>query len=97
MSQPGSAMAEVWVPHGVIGAVIGRGGETIKRIQYESGAHINVDKNDGMPQRRVEIRGNPDACKRAQSMIQQLVSEVQQVCTFLSHTLGMLGVTIMVD
>jgi predicted PilT family ATPase len=34
--------SEVWVPHAFIGVVIGRGGESIRRIQAETGCNVQV-------------------------------------------------------
>ena len=40
-----------------MGAVIGKGGETIKRLQQDTGVRIDVSKDDGDgdDRRRVEI------------------------------------------
>jgi len=34
--------SEIWVPHAYVGVVIGRGGDTIRKIQAETGAHVQV-------------------------------------------------------
>jgi far upstream element-binding protein len=49
-------------PPGLVGRVIGKGGETIKGLQAQSGAHITIDQNfpDGIP-RKISISG-PVGC-----------------------------------
>ena len=44
------------VPMEMIGRVIGRGGETIRRLQEESGARMQVERDLG----RVMIKGGAD-------------------------------------
>ena len=41
-----SKQIQVEVPKGAVGSVIGRGGETIKRIQAETQARVNFDQGD---------------------------------------------------
>ena len=45
-------------PPGLVGRVIGKGGETIKGLQAQSGAHITIDQNfpEGHP-RKISITG----------------------------------------
>jgi hypothetical protein len=49
-------------PPGLVGRVIGKGGETIKGLQAQSGAHITIDQNfpDGEP-RKIAVSG-PRGC-----------------------------------
>ena len=68
------------IPKEFIGAVIGKGGETIQKIQAETGAVINIDEIDGKG--IVDIATNDaDAMKKAYDWIQQIcaVPEVGQV------------------
>lgn len=60
---------------GIVGRIIGRGGETIRALQQASQAHIVVDQNypEGQP-RRVNISGRQDAVERAVKMVQELIS-----------------------
>nr|BBC28455.1 C1, subunit of the circadian RNA-binding protein CHLAMY1 [Yamagishiella unicocca] len=62
-------------PQGIVGRVIGRGGETIRTLQQASGAHIlvNQDFPDGVP-RQITITGTHDAVERAISMVSELIS-----------------------
>ena len=43
--QEGETEERVPCPAGIVGRVIGRGGETIRSLQQGSGAHILVDQN----------------------------------------------------
>ena len=59
---------------GIVGRVIGRGGETIRALQQASQAHIVVEQNfpEGVP-RKVVITGRPDAVERAVKMVTELI------------------------
>jgi far upstream element-binding protein len=66
---------EVAVPPNYIGLVIGKGGESIKRIQQESGTKIQFDtsKTDNNGNKICSISGPPDCIARAQDMIQDII------------------------
>ncbi|KAL3765235.1 hypothetical protein ACHAW5_010854 [Stephanodiscus triporus] len=59
------------IPGNVIGKIIGRGGEMIRKLQNESGAKIQVDHSMGQDgnHRLVTITGNDDAIRRAEEMM----------------------------
>jgi len=61
----------VTVPSSKVGLVMGKGGETIRSICSESGAHCQVDKSapDGARDKNIVIKGRPDAVERAKEMI----------------------------
>lgn len=71
----GGAQESVECPQGIVGRIIGRGGETIRALQQASQAHIVVDQNfpEGQP-RRVNISGRPDSVERAVKMVTELIS-----------------------
>ena len=71
----GEAQNTVECPQGIVGRIIGRGGETIRALQQASQAHIVVDQNypEGQP-RRVNISGRPDAVDRATKMVSELIA-----------------------
>ena len=75
---------EVPVPPKYIGLVIGKGGETIRRIQMESGAKVQFDttKVDSEGNKVCQIDGNPDAVQRAVNMVNEIV-ENAMVCSLL--------------
>ncbi|EFJ40988.1 subunit of circadian RNA-binding protein [Volvox carteri f. nagariensis] len=62
-------------PPGIVGRIIGRGGETIRTLQQASGAHIlvNQDFPEGVP-RQIIITGAQDAVQRATSMVSELIN-----------------------
>ncbi|KAK9861774.1 hypothetical protein WJX84_004295 [Apatococcus fuscideae] len=61
-------------PQGIVGRVIGRGGETIRALQQASNAHIVVDQNypEGQP-RKVKVSGNREAVSTAVKMVTELI------------------------
>eukprot|EP00982_Pelagococcus_subviridis_P003548 26724-Pelagococcus_subviridis.AAC.2 len=58
------------VPTEMIGRVIGRGGETIRRLQEESGARMQVERDLG----RVMIKGGADECTRAKELVLDILN-----------------------
>ncbi|CAG8531299.1 17274_t:CDS:10 [Rhizophagus irregularis] len=78
---PGDSRAtgheEFKVPNAVVGLVIGRGGENLKRIEKNTGARIQFsqDQPPDVIERRVTITGQVDDVKTARAMIQQLVED----------------------
>ena len=77
---PPSAMAYIIpVPHDVVGLIIGKGGETIRQLQLESGAKVQVAKENvaatGM--RNVFVEGPDDKYRKAKEMIDEIVRNHQ--------------------
>ncbi|KAJ9065425.1 hypothetical protein DSO57_1019753 [Entomophthora muscae] len=64
------------VPSNLVGLIIGRAGETLKRIQNLSGAKVNFaqdhDPNDA--NRITTVSGSQDAIRTARDMIDQLIN-----------------------
>ena len=58
------------IQHDMIGRVIGRGGETIRGLQQQSGARIQLDQHSESP--TVTISGTPQAVEYAASMLQEI-------------------------
>ena len=69
------------VPATKTGLVIGRGGETIKSISGESGAHVELNRDDdNNPSERVfVIRGTPYQIHVAQHLIRVKVGDVSAI------------------
>ena len=61
-------------PPGLVGRVIGKGGETIKGLQAQSGAHITIDQNypDGAP-RKISISGPAGCVDIASKLVEDLL------------------------
>lgn len=73
-SQEGEVEDKVPCPAGIVGRIIGRGGETIRSLQQGSGAHILVDQNFPEGQdRMVVVKGRPDCVARARAMVEELI------------------------
>nr|XP_006823040.1 PREDICTED: far upstream element-binding protein 2-like isoform X5 [Saccoglossus kowalevskii] len=63
------------VPSSKCGLVIGKGGETIRNINMQSGAHVELSRNLGPPGEKVfTIRGSPQQISCAQQLIHEKVS-----------------------
>jgi len=76
----------------MIGVVIGKGGDMIKKIQQESGARIQFRPEDelGGPNRMCNITGSSEQTQAAHNMIQELVDNTAvrhyYVLLFVSST-----------
>jgi len=66
------------VPDSMIGALLGRRGQTLMELQSESGARIRVSQRDefvpGTSNRIVTLSGTQDSVNNARNMIRQLLS-----------------------
>ncbi|VDI61293.1 far upstream element-binding protein [Mytilus galloprovincialis] len=59
-----------------IGRVIGKGGSKIRELQDETGATINISKDDdGSGQKEIQLEGSPDAVAKAKEMINELTQD----------------------
>lgn len=66
---------EIPVPRNLVGVIIGRGGEMIKKIQSETGAKVQFKQDDGEgPERMCTVSGGPDKVQQAANMINDLVN-----------------------
>uniref|UniRef100_A0A8B9J6G2 Far upstream element-binding protein 1 n=1 Tax=Astyanax mexicanus TaxID=7994 RepID=A0A8B9J6G2_ASTMX len=67
---------EFKVPDGMVGFIIGRGGEQISRIQQESGCKIQIAPDSGgMPERSVTLTGSPDSIQAAKRLLSEIVEK----------------------
>lgn len=68
------------IPNGRVGVIIGKGGETIKYLQLQSGAKIQVtrdmDSDPNSQTRTVELVGTSDAIATAERLINEVLAEV---------------------
>jgi far upstream element-binding protein len=93
----GEVHQSVDCPPGIVGRVIGRGGETIRALQQASQAHIVVDQN--FPEgenRKVNISGRHDAVDRAVKMVTELIAGEPGSATAIIQKYGA-GVTRTMD
>ena len=66
-------------PQGLVGKIIGRGGETIKELMAKSGCRIQIVQDgvpDGVP-RDVIISGSPDQVQMGVSLVNNIISSDQ--------------------
>lgn len=68
----GDAEDAMDVPQSLVGRVIGKGGETIQRLQKESGARIDVNTGSGDPC-VVRFTGTRDAVSRARFLVGEVL------------------------
>lgn len=70
-------MGEVIVPRASVGMIIGKGGDTIKRLAQETGAKIQFKPDDepSAPERCAVIQGTPDQIQKATALISDLVQK----------------------
>ncbi|KAI3468141.1 hypothetical protein Pfo_024804 [Paulownia fortunei] len=70
---------KIEIPNGRVGVIIGKGGETIKYLQLQSGAKIQVtrdmDADPNSATRGVELMGTPDQVAKAEQLINDVLSE----------------------
>jgi far upstream element-binding protein len=65
------------VPNDCVGLIIGKGGDTIRQLQMESGAKIQVAKREieNTNLRNVFVEGPTDKYQRAREMIEEIIKE----------------------
>ncbi|KAM3241337.1 hypothetical protein ACQJBY_054373 [Aegilops geniculata] len=77
--QSGSTTKKIDIPNGRVGVIIGKAGETIKHLQAQSGAKIQVtrdmDVQPGSQTRSVDLSGTPDQINRAEQLIIDVLAE----------------------
>lgn len=63
-----------------MGVIIGKGGDTIKYLQVQSGAKIQVtrdmDADPNSPTRSVEIQGTAEQIAKAEELIAEVLAQV---------------------
>ncbi|KAK9763949.1 hypothetical protein K7432_008951 [Basidiobolus ranarum] len=67
----------IQVPNDIVGLLIGKGGETIKMLQQQSGAKIQIEQVSGGtpgPERNIFISGTPDSVGYAKQLVYERTS-----------------------
>ncbi|XP_073710125.1 far upstream element-binding protein 1 isoform X1 [Misgurnus anguillicaudatus] len=73
---PRSVSEDFKVPDGMVGFIIGRGGEQISRMQQDSGCKIQIAPDSGgMPDRSVTLTGSPEAIQAAKRLLTEIVDK----------------------
>ncbi|KAK7735268.1 hypothetical protein SLS53_007658 [Cytospora paraplurivora] len=70
----------IFVPNEAVGMIIGKGGETIREMQNQTGCKINVSQQPrpGEHEREIELVGTREAIDRAKQSIEDKVEAVRQ-------------------
>ncbi|KAJ2432562.1 hypothetical protein IWW46_006614, partial [Coemansia sp. RSA 2440] len=61
----GQGGVTIMVPGSKVGLIIGRGGESIRDIQFSSGASVQVQPDNGRSEREIVLLGAPDQIEQA--------------------------------
>ncbi|KAI7894138.1 uncharacterized protein EV154DRAFT_107799 [Mucor mucedo] len=80
MGRPDDERIFVTVPASSVGLIIGRGGETVRALQEQSGARVKIDPtNDpNSEERTVNISGDPKCVAIAKQLVEDKVSEASR-------------------
>ncbi|KAJ0964629.1 hypothetical protein J5N97_025767 [Dioscorea zingiberensis] len=74
-----SSSKKIEIPNGRVGVIIGKGGETIKYLQLQSGAKIQVtrdaDSDPSSQTRNVELMGTAEQISKAEQLIKEVIDE----------------------
>ncbi|KAL6528771.1 hypothetical protein OROMI_028947 [Orobanche minor] len=72
---------KIEIPNGRVGVIIGKGGDTIKYLQLQSGAKIQVtrdmDADPNSAMRAVDLMGTPEQIAKAEQLINDVLSEAE--------------------
>ncbi|EGD74250.1 hypothetical protein PTSG_12419 [Salpingoeca rosetta] len=72
-----SKKVEIKVPRVAVGRVIGRGGDSIKRIQAESGARVQFEPETNQDFRIATITGTMPVIEAAEKMIMDIIQDAE--------------------
>jgi len=80
MGGPDKINDSIYVPSEAVGMIIGKGGETIREMQNQTGCKINVSQSSGPGEveREIGLVGSRDAISRAKRAIEDKVDAVRQ-------------------
>jgi len=83
---PGVKTVEAPVPGNKCGLIIGKGGETIRHIINQSGAHVELNRNvpESSPMKYFTIRGTEAAIQQAQNMIREKIEDVSNINSLMN-------------
>ena len=73
----GTVEETVECPSGLVGRLIGKGGETISSLQAQCGAHIQIDQETGgpdAPAKKVTITGYPQSVAAGKHLVAELLN-----------------------
>ncbi|XP_071701182.1 uncharacterized protein [Rutidosis leptorrhynchoides] len=77
----GNPSKKIDIPNGRVGVIIGKGGETIKYLQLQSGAKIQItrdmDADPNSQTRAVELTGSSESIAKAEQLIKDVLAEAE--------------------
>ena len=76
-SGAGGGLFEMLIPGHKVGLVIGKGGETIKQLQEQTGAKMIIiqDTNQQAEQKPLRITGTPESVERAKAEVFKILNQ----------------------
>ncbi|KAI8890942.1 eukaryotic type KH-domain (KH-domain type I) [Backusella circina FSU 941] len=74
-SEERRANGECNVPNNMVGLIIGKNGDNLKKIERVSGAKVQFSDDNGESERKVRLSGEHDQIKIARDMIQQMLAD----------------------
>ncbi|XP_020694385.1 uncharacterized protein LOC110108190 isoform X4 [Dendrobium catenatum] len=78
-----SISRKIEVPNNKVGVLIGKAGETIRHLQINSGAKIQItrdgDNDPHSPMRHVELTGTMENINKAEQLIKDVIAEVHNM------------------
>lgn len=75
----GNSTVEIMVPGNKVGLVIGKGGETIKNLQMQTGAKIVIIQENNSPanEKPLRISGSPQTVEVAKAKVMELLQQLE--------------------
>ena len=87
----GGGFFEMMIPGHKVGLVIGKGGETIKQIQEQTGATLIIiqDSNQQAEQKPMRITGAPESVERAKAEVFKILNQQVEYVMVASNKAGL--------
>ena len=90
-SGAGGGLFEMLIPGHKVGLVIGKGGETIKQLQEQTGAKMIIiqDTNQQAEQKPLRITGTPESVERAKAEVFKILNQQVEYVMVASNKVGL--------
>ena len=90
-SGAGGGLFEMLIPGHKVGLVIGKGGETIKQLQEQTGALLTIiqDTNQQAGQKPLRIIGTPESVERAKAEVFKILNQQVEYVMVASNKAGL--------
>ena len=90
-SGAGGGLFEMLIPGHKVGLVIGKGGETIKQIQEQTGATLIIIQNSNQQaeQKPMRITGAPESVERAKAEVFKILNQQVEYVMVASNKVGL--------